>query len=103
MNMTNLTPLFEAFIALAAAIITGFLIPWLKRKTTAQEREELLTWVNIAVTAAQQLYHTADGAKRKKYVLDFLYNKGYDVNDKEIENAIEAAVLKLHRELEAAA
>ena len=53
--------------------------------------------------AAQQLYHQLDGEERKKYVLDFLAQKGYDVSSEEIENAIEAAVLKLHQELEAAA
>lgn len=100
--MTNLTPLINAFIALVAALISAFVIPWLKRKTTAQDREEMLKWVEIAVTAAQQLYHNLNGSERKEYVKNFLNSKGYDVTDKAIDNAIEAAVLKLHKELEAA-
>ena len=77
----------------------GLVIPWLKRKTDEQEREALLRWVEIAVAAAQQLYHQKDGAERKAYVLDFLESKGYRVDTAEIDSAIEAAVLKLHEEM----
>ena len=101
--MTDLTPVINAFIALVAALITAFVIPWIKRNTSAKDREELLKWVEIAVMAAQQLHHQLKVEERKKYVLDFLAQKGYDVENEEIENAIEAAVLKLHQGLEAAA
>lgn len=101
--MTDLTPVINAFIALIAALITAFVVPWIKRNTSAKDREELLKWVEIAVMAAQQLYHQLDGSKRKEYVLDFLREKGYDVTSTEVDNAIEAAVLKLHQELEEAA
>ncbi|MCI9157152.1 MAG: holin [Lawsonibacter sp.] len=100
--MTDLTPVINAFIALVAALITAFVIPWIKRNTSAKDREELLKWVEIAVMAAQQLYQQLDGSKRKEYVLNFLREKGYDVTSAEVDNAIEAAVLKLHQELEAA-
>ena len=100
--MTDLTPVINAFIALFAALITAFVIPWIRRNTSAKDREELLKWVEIAVAAAQQLYHQLDGAQRKEYVRNYLNTKGYDVSDKDVDNAIEAAVLKLHRELEAA-
>lgn len=97
--MTDLTPVMNAAVALLTAIITAFVIPWLRRKTTAQDREEMLKWVEIAVAAAQQLYHDLNGAARKQYVVDFLAGKGYFLEDKEVDNAIEAAVLKLHHEL----
>lgn len=99
---TDLTPVFNALTALLAAVITAFVIPWIKRQTTEKDRETLLAWVEIAVSAAQQLYHNLDGEARKAYVLDFLAGKGYHVDDKDVNSAIEAAVLKLHRELEAA-
>lgn len=97
--MIDLTPIYNAVIALAAACVSAFFIPWLRRKTDEQEREELLRWVEIAVAAAQQLYHQKDGAERKAYVLDFLESKGYRVDTAEIDSAIEAAVLKLHEEM----
>ena len=100
--MTDLTPIINTAIALLAALVSAFVIPWLKAKTSEQDREELLKWVEIAVAAAQQLYHQLEGAERKQYVRAFLASKGYDVKEHEVDNAIEAAVLKLHRELEAA-
>lgn len=100
--MTDLTPIINAVIALAAALVTAFVIPWLKRNTTQKDREELLKWVEIAVMAAQQLYHQLGGEERKEYVRNFLNAKGYDVTSAEVDSAIEAAVLRLHRQLEAA-
>ena len=101
--MTDLTPIFNAVIALLAALVTAFVIPWLKRKTSAQEREELLRWVEIAVAAAEQIWDSTQGEEKKKAVLAFLREKGFTFTESEIDSAIEAAVLKLHHELEAAA
>lgn len=99
--MINLTPLINAFIAVVAALLAAYTIPWIKSKTTAVQREQMLEWVEIAVMAAQQVYHHMDGASRKAYVLQFLASKGYNIESSEIDKAIEAAVLKLHQELEA--
>ena len=96
--MIDLTPIYNAVIALAAACVSVFFIPWLRRKTDEQEREELLRWVDIAVAAAQQLYHQAEGSKRLAYALEFLEGKGYTIDDSVIDT-VEAAVLKLHEEM----
>ena len=98
----DITNVFTAFIALLLALLSAFVIPWLKRKVSAQDMAELLEWVDIAVAAAQQLYHQADGEKRLQHALGVLADKGFDVNDKAVRNAVEAAVLKLHQQLETA-
>ena len=100
--MIDLTPVINAVIALAAALITAFVLPWVKRNTTAQDREEFLRWVEIAVSAAEQLFHVTQGTEKKKYVIQFLNEKGFTLSEEEINAAIEGAVLKLHRGLEAA-
>lgn len=100
--MTDMTPVIDAVIALIAAIITAFVIPWVKRNTTAQDRDDFLRWVEIAVAAAEQLYYSTQGPEKKKYVVQFLAEKGFIFSDADIDAAIESAVLKLHRELEAA-
>ena len=76
--MTDLTPIFNAVIALVAALVSAFVIPWVKRNTTAQEREDFLRWVEIAVAAAEQLFHATQGAEKKKYVIAFLEEKGFE-------------------------
>lgn len=98
----DLTPVIAGVIALLAAVLTAVLVPWLKSRLTDAQMEELLAWVEIAVAAAQQMYYQMDGAQRKEYVLEFLESKGYDVDSREVDTAIEAAVLKLHRQLEEA-
>lgn len=98
----DLTSVIEAVIALAVTVITVFVLPWLSGKINAQEREELLCWVDIAVAAAQQLYHQLGGEARLNYALALLEEKGYDIDDSAVIDAVEAAVLKLHRELEQA-
>lgn len=99
-NTTDLTQVINAFIALIAAVISAFIIPWIRRKTSEKDREEMLKWIEIAVAAAQQLYHELNGSERKEYVQQFLLSKGYDISSKEVDMAIESAVLKLHSELE---
>jgi len=101
--MTDITSVVEAVIALAVTVITVFLIPWISSRTTAQEREELLSWVDIAVAAAQQLYHKCSGSQRLDYALALLEEKGYDIDDGAVVDAVEAAVLKLHQQLESTA
>ena len=98
----DITSILEAVIALAAAVVTVFVLPWLSSKTTAQEREDLLGWVDIAVAAAQQLYHQCSGQQRLDYALSVLEERGFNVEEGIVVDAVEAAVLKLHRQLEAA-
>lgn len=97
--MTNLTPILEAVVALAVTLATVFLIPWLRGKTTASQREDLLNWVDIAVAAAQQLYHQCSGQQRLEYALTVLTERGFDVDSDAVLDAVEAAVLKLHQQL----
>lgn len=94
--MVDLTPIFEAVIALVAALITAFLIPFLKEKYGAAKYEKMLEWVTIAVEAAEMIYKgTGRGAEKKQYVLNFLNSKGFTVDGESLDAMIEAAVLNL--------
>ena len=97
MNMIDITPIVNAVIALIAAAVSVFLIPWIKSKTTDAQRKELVEWVKIGVAAAEQLYKgQGRGEEKKQYVLDFLKQKGFTVNEESINAAIEAAVSQLN-------
>lgn len=97
MNMIDITPIVNAVIALLAAGVSVFLIPWIKSKTTDAQRKELLEWVKIAVAAAEQLYNgQGRGVEKKQYVLDFLASMGFTVDEEAINAAIEAAVNQLN-------
>ena len=97
--MIDLTPIINAIIAILGALALKYLVPWLKARTTAAQREDLLKWVEIAVAAAQQLYYQSEGDVRLAYALQVLEEKGFDVKDEAVLNAVEAAVLKLHQGL----
>ena len=45
MNNIDYTQLIQAVIALVSVLITTFLVPYLKRKVSAQKLEELKKWV----------------------------------------------------------
>lgn len=97
---TNITPIVEAVIALASAVITVFLIPYLKTKLTEAQRRRIKEYIDTAVMAAEKLFPTVDGEKlgeeKLQYVADYLKSKGieFDVGDvyDDIRIMIESAV-----------
>lgn len=95
----DITIIINAVIALIAAVVSTFLIPWIRSKTTSQQREDLIAWVKIAVAAAEQIYKgSGRGGDKKKYVLDFLAQSGFTVDTDSVNAAIEAAVKQLNSE-----
>lgn len=99
MNTIDITPIINAAIALISAAVSVFLIPWIKSKTTAEQRKELIAWTKIGVAAAEQLYVGAGrGEEKKQYVIDFLKEKGFTVDETSVDAAIEAAVKQLNTE-----
>lgn len=95
----NYTQIISAVIALISALVSAFLIPWLKTKIDADKLQTLRTYVEIGVKAAEQLYTATDGAAKKAYVVNFLAEKGIQFDVETIDKLIEAAVLQLHHEL----
>ena len=51
--MIDLTPIFQALIALVAALITAFLIPYIKTKMSTEQQENLVQLVEFSVLAAE--------------------------------------------------
>ncbi len=90
--MIDITPIVQATFALVAALITCFLIPYIKSKTTATQQADLLTLVQTAVCAAEQLYGSSMGREKKAYVLDWLKQHGVTVDESMLDALVEAAV-----------
>lgn len=76
-NMIDLTPLCQAVIALAAALITAYLIPWIKSRTTVEQQQHIKTAVQIAVYAAEKAYGAGHGDEKLAYAERVL--AGYNV------------------------
>lgn len=78
--MIDLTTLANALIALLAAVITAFVIPWIRAKTTVQQRELLQSVVKSLVYAAEQIFGAGRGEDKLQYVVDRLKAQGYTVD-----------------------
>ena len=91
----DLTPLLQALLALLAALVTGKLIPWINSRTTERQQANLTALANTFVYAAEQVFGANKGAEKLAYVRAGLQAKGYDVDDKAVLAAIEAAVKQM--------
>ena len=91
----DLTKVFIAIIDLCAALVTAFLIPWLKSNYDEKQRAKLTAAIDVGVYAAQQLFTHEQCEEKLAYVKDYLQRKGYDANTDEIRTQIEAAVKML--------
>ncbi len=84
----DLTALVQAIIVLFAALITGYVIPWVKSKTTENQQKILSAAVGFAVQAAEQLYGSGKGQEKKQYVINYLESKGFELDETMIEGIV---------------
>ncbi len=68
--------LFKVIISLIpviGAIITGFIIPYIKTKISSEQLDEISKWVSKAVQAAEVLFDTPkSGEEKREYVINFI-------------------------------
>lgn len=93
--MTDITIIIGAVITLITAIIAAFVIPYIKTRTSVEQRESIRAWVTIAVKAAEQVIGSGKGAEKKAQVLAFLQERGINYDAAAVDAMIEAAVKEL--------
>ena len=94
--MKDYTLLFEGVLTILFALVTMYVIPWIKTKVSAEELAEIIKWVKIAVQAAEMIYKESGmGEAKKAYVKTFLEDKGIKYDERQIDSMIESAVLEL--------
>ncbi len=72
----DLTEVILALITLISGIVSSFLVPYLKQRMTETQRERLGTLIRVGVYAAEQLYRSGEGTKKKAYVIQLLEQQG---------------------------
>lgn len=96
----DITKLIEALITLACVCITSFLIPYIKSKTSKSTQEEILSWVKIAVHAAEQIYAgSGRGEEKKSYVIKWLEDRNIKYDSAKIDAMIESIVYEMNQNL----
>ncbi len=88
----------EIVLMIVTALITSFLIPYIRSKTTAQEREKILSLVKIACSSAEQMAELVTGKDKYAYVENLLMNMGIKISADELEAMIEACVFEINKE-----
>lgn len=95
--MMDIDLIIKIIIPLLGAVITYLIIPFIKEKTTKEQREDAFFWVKVAVSAAEMVYsEKGQGRLKKEYVLEYLVDKGININLDDLEILIEAAVKELN-------
>ena len=91
----DFTVIIECVIALLSAVLTTFIIPYLRQRLGEEKHNKLLFWVQTAVKAAEQIYGSKTGQQKKEYVIAFLLSKGVVFDVDEVTALIESEVYKL--------
>lgn len=100
--MTDITPIIDAVIALLLSVLTVFVIPAIKKFVNKAEYEKMYGIIYTAVRAAEQIFKLTHpeggvGKAKKEYVLNYLHERGYNIDDEQVNMIIEAAVLELNQ------
>lgn len=94
----DLTQIILAIITLIGAIITRYLIPWIKSKLNDDQYDVFATLVRVGVYAAEQMFSREQWKEKKQYVLDLLVENGYTIDATAVDALIEATVRELRIE-----
>lgn len=90
-------------IMVATALITTYLIPWIKSHTDSEKMYSVMRWAHEAVMAAEQLYGAKTGPEKKKFAMAFLRKvvdaAHIDITDAELSTLVEAAVGEMNIEI----
>lgn len=103
MDRDILMQLLKLIIMVATALITTYLIPWIKSHTDSEKMYSVMRWAHEAVMAAEQIYGAQTGPTKKEYALKFLKKiteaAKIDISDAELLMLIEAAVGEMNIEI----
>lgn len=95
MQAIDLTDIVNAALALIAALIARYVVPWIKEKTTVEQQKRIQAAIDTAVFAAEKVYGAGQGQQKKQYVLKKLREMGYTIDSAQVAAGIEAAVMAL--------
>ena len=96
----DITQIVIAVIGLMVSAVSVYLIPYIRSKTTEEQRAKIRMWARIAVEAAEMIFREAgSGTLKFQYVSDFLESKGFQLNEQELKIYIESAVLEMRNQI----
>ena len=87
--------LISAMIGLVCAALVLFCVPLLRAKLGEDRFQALQRWITIGVEAAEQLFGSGEGQRKKDYVLSLLLESGLVRRTDEVTALLESEVYRL--------
>lgn len=81
----DFTEIIIFLLTALGGVITAYVIPWIKAKTTLQQRQFLDIVLRTGVQAAEQLYGSKQGQEKKAFVIQYLKDRHVTFNEHQIE------------------
>lgn len=97
MNGEIFTQIVLAIITIVGAVVSAYVIPFIKSKITDADMQRLLEFVKIAVRCANQIFTPEQWAEKKNYVVrlakEFIaQNLKIELTDEQVDAIIEGLV-----------
>lgn len=95
--------ILKIVVSVCAALVTAYIIPYLRTLRTDKKYSALLDMVAIAVRAAEQMIReSGQGAAKKEQVVEFvrewMQQQGIDLTYDQLSQLIEACVYQMKQE-----
>lgn len=96
MSTELITKIVEAVLTILLALISAYVIPWLKTKIGQDKMDQLNSFIELAVRAAEQLYTPEEWEQKKAYVVGLAQAKiqqlGIGLTEDQLDAIIEGIV-----------
>lgn len=92
--------LLKLFIAILGTLITYKLIPYIKAKTTVEQRKEAEYWLRIVIKFTEQIYKdkgSDKGALKKEDVFKWLNENGIPITESQANILIDLIVAEFNK------
>ena len=101
MTSNNLMAIASAVLTIIATLISAYVVPYIKQKTTAEDTETIKYYIELAVRCADQIFTPDQREEKKKYVKDYIIRVVDEklhikLTDEDIETLIEGFVRQIH-------
>ena len=95
--------ILKIVVSICAALITAYLIPYIKTLKEDNRYEALVEMVEVAVRAAEQTFKASGQGVRKKeevltFVSEWMQSHGINVSSYQLDQLIECAVYQMKQE-----
>ena len=85
--------LIMIILTMLGGIVTYYVIPYIKSKTTSEQRKDLLFYSELAIKLAEDIYNKGgQGELKKKFVIDWLNKQGIKFTDEQVNTLIDVIV-----------